>query len=448
MERVPTGIRYLDEVLGGGFPRGASILLAGNPGAGKTTFAATYLYKGATEFGEAGLYVSFVEDKKSFLGYMKELGMDFEALEKDGLFTFMGIPYVDISRSLETIVFRILQLAREKKVKRVVIDSVSAIAQALKSQERVRAFLHNTFIYGLRKAGDVTTILVADLPYGASTIGLGVEEFVVDGVLVLKVERIKGLVLRYLELWKMRGVEVGRSIIPFTISKGGFVPVLFSKCFKCHSGLTSLKPLTTTLRRIFTAVPTGATILITGTPGSGKSVLASELSVNTAIQGHNVLYISIEEREEAVRERMYYVAKKCFGKTTPEVVENIHVISIDQYQYEITDVCSSIMNYVAKLDPLLIVLDGGDALEPLSDSSAFLSIIRSFVEAIRNFGRIAVVTKTKRHRNLDRPRGFDGLADILIATSHDWRNPERRIVKVLKTRIGFVKEFHAVMGIG
>ncbi|NPA96351.1 MAG: AAA family ATPase [Crenarchaeota archaeon] len=448
MERVPTGIKYLDDVLGGGLPKSSSILLAGNPGAGKTTFGATFLYRGAIDFGEPGLYVSFVEDKRSFLNYMSTLGMDFDKLEREGLFAFMGVPYVDISRSLETIVFRILQLAREKGIKRVVIDSVSAIAQALRSQERVRAFLHNTFIYGLKKAGDVTTILVADLPYGATTIGLGVEEFVVDGVLVLKVERLKGLVLRYLEVWKMRGVEVGRSIIPFTIGKGGFIPVLFTRCFNNHSGVSALSPLTTTLRRLFTAIPTGATILVAGPPGSGKSMLVSELALNAAIQGFNVLYVSLEERESSVRSRMSYIAKKCFGRTTPEVVENIHVVSIDPYQYEITDVCSYIMRLIAKIDPLVIVLDGSDALEPLTESSAFLSIVRSFVESVRRFGRIAIVTKSSAVGMPKIKRGFDGLADILISTTHDRKSPGRRLVHVLKTRIGFVKEFSAVIGIG
>ncbi len=448
MERVPTGIKYLDDILGGGFPKGSSILIAGNPGAGKTTLAATFLYKGAKEYGEPGLYVSFVEDRQSFLNYMRTLGMDFESLEREGLFVFMGVPYVDIARSLETILFRMLQLAREKGVKRVVIDSISAIAQALKSQERVRAFLHNTFIYGLKKAGDVTTLLVADLPYGASTIGLGVEEFVVDGVLVLKVERLKGLVLRYLELWKMRGTEVGRSIIPFTIGKGGFVPVLFTSCFKDHSGVTALRPLTTTLRKIFTAIPTGSTILIMGSPGSGKSLLASEFAINVAMQSHNVLYISIEEKEVAIRERLAYVSQKCFGKVVNEIRSNIYVVSVDPYQHEITGICSLLLKCMSDLDPLLIVLDGGDALEPLNESSAFLSIVRSFVEAIRRFGRIALVTKTSKKRNPLNTRGFNGLSDILIATQHDRHKPERRLVKVLKTRVGFVRNFEAVIGIG
>ena len=84
LERVPSGIDGLDAIIEGGFPRGSMILVAGNPGTGKTIFSAQFIYRGAVDYGEKGVYVSFAEGKKSFIDYMRRFGMDFERLEKEG----------------------------------------------------------------------------------------------------------------------------------------------------------------------------------------------------------------------------------------------------------------------------------------------------------------------------------------------------------------------------
>ncbi|MEM4983217.1 MAG: ATPase domain-containing protein, partial [Candidatus Bathyarchaeia archaeon] len=83
IKRVPTGISGLDEVLGGGFPRGSLIILAGNPGTGKTIFSAIFLYNGIVNYGERGVYVSFAENREAFLSNMLSLGLDFERLEEE-----------------------------------------------------------------------------------------------------------------------------------------------------------------------------------------------------------------------------------------------------------------------------------------------------------------------------------------------------------------------------
>jgi circadian clock protein KaiC len=81
MERAAIGDPVLDSVLSGGFPRGSLILVNGNPGTGKTTLTARFLYTGAKDGAEKGLYVSFSEGKRSFYENMTSLGLDFEKLE-------------------------------------------------------------------------------------------------------------------------------------------------------------------------------------------------------------------------------------------------------------------------------------------------------------------------------------------------------------------------------
>ncbi len=446
LDRAPTGVEYLDEILEGGFPRGASILIAGNPGAGKTTFAATFLYRGALSYNEPGLYVSLVEDKHSFYSYMSTLGLDFEELERRDLFTFFGVPYADIGKSIESLVYKIIQIVKKKNVKRVVVDSISAIAQALKTQERVRAFIHNTFIYGLKKLGGtgITTLLVADLPHGASVIGLGVEEFLVDGVLVLKVERIEGMVIRYLELWKMRGTKIGRTLIPFTLGSGGFKPVIPTKLPPIVESSTHVNPVCCTTRKLFVAIPLGSLIVVEGEPGSGKSTLVSEIALDAAVQGYRVLYVSFEESGDSVLNRIKYVSKKCLGLSTAEMLSRIHIVSVNPYQFEITDLMNTIFENVEKLNPLLTVFDDMEVLAPLEMCPAFLSMMRCFIDAVRRSGRIVAIVIDSRA--VRKPCIVEGLADLMILTSNT-ENPSKKIVKILKSRTRYIKNFATVMSV-
>ncbi|MEM3091008.1 MAG: ATPase domain-containing protein, partial [Candidatus Bathyarchaeia archaeon] len=88
---ISTGVEGLDAVLGGGFPRGSLILLAGNPGTGKTVFSAQFLYRGAVDSGEKGVYVSFAESRETFFENMRGFGFDFEKLEREGRFRFLDL---------------------------------------------------------------------------------------------------------------------------------------------------------------------------------------------------------------------------------------------------------------------------------------------------------------------------------------------------------------------
>jgi predicted ATP-dependent serine protease len=87
MERfVPTGVEGLDNILGGGFPSGSLIVLAGCPGTGKTIFSAQFLHHGCVNYGESGVYASFAESKEVFYENMESLGFYFRKLEEEGKF--------------------------------------------------------------------------------------------------------------------------------------------------------------------------------------------------------------------------------------------------------------------------------------------------------------------------------------------------------------------------
>ncbi len=217
ISRCPTGIAGLDELLGGGFPRGAAVIVAGAPGTGKTVFSAKFIYEGAKKYGEAGVYLSFLESRKEFMDFMSSLSMNFEELERKGLFKYVeGVEVVTEDAAVEVIKDLIAEVARIK-AKRVVIDSTSAIIQAFREGE-VREALKDMLISGLKRLG-VTSLLILEASEEAK-IGEAVEEFLADGVIILKARSSGGFLVREMEIRKMRGSPIPYSRIPFDIVGG------------------------------------------------------------------------------------------------------------------------------------------------------------------------------------------------------------------------------------
>ncbi|MEM2588139.1 MAG: ATPase domain-containing protein, partial [Candidatus Bathyarchaeia archaeon] len=219
-DRVPTGISGLEEITGGGFPKNSLIILAGNPGTGKTIFSALFLYHGAADYDEKGVYVSFAESKEAFLKNMRGLGLDFEKLENEGKFRFLDMVTVR-SEAVSTLLETILREVSGLGAKRLVIDSFSALAQAFREAHEVRVILHTILSKVTRLLG-CTTILVVEVPYGENKIGLGIEEFVADGIIHLRRNELEsGRIIRDLEILKMRGAPIYEARNVFTL-KGGF----------------------------------------------------------------------------------------------------------------------------------------------------------------------------------------------------------------------------------
>jgi KaiC/GvpD/RAD55 family RecA-like ATPase len=95
---VSTGIPGVDEVLGGvGIPQGHTVLISGGPGSGKTTFAIQFLYKGATEHGEPGVYITLDEEPEDIKKNMSHFGWDLEELERGKKLIFINVSPVRVA---------------------------------------------------------------------------------------------------------------------------------------------------------------------------------------------------------------------------------------------------------------------------------------------------------------------------------------------------------------
>ena len=216
---TPTGISGLDRLIGGGFQRGSMIMLAGNPGTGKTVFATKFLSTGVTDFGERGIYVSFGEDKETLADNMVEqFGPEIgESMRSEKIKFLEYTVMTDVG--LEAVLKSILDEIRRTGAKRLVIDSYSAMAP-LFEKEGVRTVLHSVLGEAIREAG-CTTIVICEVPLGDRNLGTGVEEFVADGVMMLGVQEIDGRPIREIEILKMRGSKLAKTKCVFSL-EGGF----------------------------------------------------------------------------------------------------------------------------------------------------------------------------------------------------------------------------------
>lgn len=225
VERVKSGVPGLDGLIEGGFLRGDVMLLAGGTGSGKTIFSTQFIYSGATQHSENGVYATFEEDAKTLKRNTLRFGFDLEKLEREGKIRVIDLEALKgegLSANIEFIVNEL----KETEAKRLVIDSLTAFLTACQEKFEYRTLMH--VFYRILKARGCTTIMTCSVPTGAETLGLGIEEFIADSVLALeKVTEGIELKTRFL-IRKMRGTNHSRKYHNVIITKKGLEIVPFT----------------------------------------------------------------------------------------------------------------------------------------------------------------------------------------------------------------------------
>ncbi|MEW6722003.1 MAG: ATPase domain-containing protein [Candidatus Micrarchaeota archaeon] len=226
MERrfVKTGIPGLDEILGGGLLEGSISARTGPTGSGKSTLAAQFLYGGAVEAGETGLYLAIEESKRDFMFHMSGYAWDFGALERERRFVFLDYPIHEVDQIINQ-ASAIQEIINSTGTKRVVIDSIMPIALYFKGdEERKRGFLK--FIENIRKWGTTTFIISEDTKMGESTMPgseFGIERFTDGWINVFfKYDEKSMERKRYVEVVKMKGIAHSSRSFPAVMGNAGF----------------------------------------------------------------------------------------------------------------------------------------------------------------------------------------------------------------------------------
>ncbi len=214
--RVPTGIEGFDSMIEGGFERQSIMMVAAEAGAGKSTLALQFLYNGAVNYGEAGLYITFEENRGQVYRHMKRFGWDFEKLETEGKFRFMQYQPHEVEKFFNDGTI-IEDVVRDYKIKRIVIDSVTSFALLFENEYKRRLSILQLF-NNIKKWG-VTALLTSEgeiTPQGDMKARFGAE-FLADGFIAVHSIRRKEIRDFALEVVKMRGTNHMRKMVPFKL---------------------------------------------------------------------------------------------------------------------------------------------------------------------------------------------------------------------------------------
>lgn len=212
------GVEGLDALLKGALLPGTLIVIAGHPGAGKTTLAATMCYANAVR-GKRCLYISVQEPKEKFMMYMDLLGIRLRDVESGGSFRYVKLPQMaELGGGLEATEFIDNQIA-DFQPDIVIVDSVTPILKALGDDMKARSMLQEYFSEVLRREGGMM-VLLSEIPLLGGTAGIGDIEFVADVILFLKHSIERNRLVREVEILKARGSPITLARVPFSIEKG------------------------------------------------------------------------------------------------------------------------------------------------------------------------------------------------------------------------------------
>lgn len=237
--RVPMGIHGLDELIGGGLPENTVNLVSGPAGSAKSLLAMQYLYNGAKDYGEAGIYLTLEESRENIVRAMSNYGFEIEKYEKEGKLVLLDMTEIrrrcDASEEEGVVGFEALttlldNLLSFTKSKRLAIDSLTAIGLYYEdSTGRLRRELFK-FAAAI-KLKNITTVLITESVEGGALTRYGIEQFIADSFIVMGLEDVKGELRRTMTVRKMRFTKHDTTKHPMLITQTGISVSAESKVF-------------------------------------------------------------------------------------------------------------------------------------------------------------------------------------------------------------------------
>jgi circadian clock protein KaiC len=385
LERISTGIAGLDALIEGGIPRGFTVLIAGNPGTGKTILTTHFLYEGLLR-GEGALYVSFSESKNQFYENFNRFGMRFVDFEKDNKFAFLDFASVT-KKGIGDALEEVLIVSRNINARRVVIDSFSAILLAFDNISEARIALHVVLGKMLRSEG-ITNMLITEVPMGTRTIGSGMEEFVADGIIQLE-HGTSDAIPATLKVIKMRATLMNREPHVLLIGEKGMI--MYPK-----QPIKMISPTSTD--RISTGVPgldqrigggflKGTATILSGAAGSGKTTFGFQFSAQGVLHGQNSMLCSLEESPDEIR-----VMAKSLGFDVNELEKKgLHLLSWIPENQSPDAFISALASRIEAVKPSILILDGLSTFEHLYKQEMY-SITKRLVNLTESSGITSIFT--------------------------------------------------------
>ena len=239
--RCRSGVPGLDDVLGGGFPRGRCILVRGDCGTGKTILGAQFIHNGIVQYKEPGVLVLLEQNASHFKKDMLSFGFDIKSLQESGQLVLIdaSLSRVNLEKTnaseaylhntpktpfcVSDVVDYIVAAAKETGATRVTIDNLPALDNLLKKVETTRDDI--IYMSGKLRSVGLTTLLICDNLKNRVD---DIENYVSDGVISMEYKSSGPDTGRRLTVQKMRGTRHSEHIHPIKICEGVGIKVFNS----------------------------------------------------------------------------------------------------------------------------------------------------------------------------------------------------------------------------
>ena len=440
LPKCPTGIQGLDEITGGGLPRGRPTLVCGGAGCGKTLLAAEFLVRGVVQFGEPGVFMAFEETEAELKANVASLGFDLGGLVRRKKIV---LDYVHIERSevqesgeydLEGLFVRLNHAIDSIGAKRVVLDSLEALFASLPNEAILRAELRRLFRW-LKDKG-VTAVITAERGREQLT-RHGLEEYVSDCVILLDHRVNDQIATRNLRVVKYRGALHGTNEFPFLIGDEGISVLPITSLALNHKVSTE---------RIATGIPRldamlggrgffrGSSILLTGTPGTGKTIIASNFAQAAARRGERVLFFSFEESPNQIVRNMHSIGLR-LEPLVKRGLLRFHSARPSLYGLEMH--LATMFKEIATFQPHVVIMDPITSLMDAGTDSEGKGMVTRLIDYLKAGQVTSLFTSLTQggHALQQSETAMSSLMDAWVLLQDFEGNGERnRVLYVLKAR--------------
>jgi circadian clock protein KaiC len=439
LEKVPTGILGLDQITGGGLPRGRVTLVAGSAGAGKTLLGLNFLVAGARQYGEPGVILTFEESAAKVALNVRSLGFDLDELQRSGMLVVLAFQ-VDPSEIVNAgefdfqPLFAILEDAiKQVGAKRVLLDTIEVIFGAFGDEAIVRSELIR-LVRWLDDRG-ITAILTGergDRGDGSLT-RHGIEEYVTDCVIVLDHRVTAEISTRRLRVVKYRGSAHGTNEYPFLISAHGFTVLPITSVALDYAA--SEERISTGIVRLDHMLGggmfRGSTLMVSGTAGTGKTSLGAHVVHSACARGERALMVLLEESPDQVLRNMRSV-----GLDLRPWVEAglLRIWAARPSAFGLETHLAILAGLIEDEKPSVTVLDGIASLSNGVLTTEVTSIVARQIDLLKSRGITSMVTALGKGEDVSTV-AVSAMVDTWLQLDNIEANGERnRLLFVLKSR--------------
>jgi circadian clock protein KaiC len=364
LPKCPTGIKGLDEITQGGLPLGRPTLICGGAGCGKTLMAMEFIVRGATEFNEPGVFMSFEERPEELVQNVRSLGFDLDDLvaRKQLAMSYVRVERAEIEETgeydLEGLFIRLGSAIDSVGAKRVAVDTIESLFGGLANEGILRAELRRLFQW--LKTKGVTAVITGERG-DATLTRQGLEEYVSDCVILLDHRIKEQLSTRRLRIVKYRGSTHGTNEYPFLIDETGIDVLPITALGLTHQ---------VSDERVSMGVPEldemlggglfrGSSVLFSGTAGTGKTTVAATFLEAACRRGEKSLYFSFEESQSQTIRNLRSVGLDLQPMVDRKLLQ-FHAMRPTQFGLEMH--LATIFGLIRDFQPRNVVLDPVTAL--------------------------------------------------------------------------------------